>query len=139
MVLSCLCGLPGSLLRRPTVRLVGVASLPCVAAAASSGSRRMRADRSPGPLARTRATHHGVSVVCRDRVAVFFCRGRRPAVRHVGGAFVSFVALAASGGSPVRRAHSSPRPLDRARVTDNHVIVFSFVGSVFLDIPPNVV
>ena len=63
---------------------------------------------------------------------------RRPTVRHVGGAFVSFVALAASGGSPVMRADSSPRPLDRARVTDNQVIVSAFVNSAFLDIPPNV-
>ena len=50
-----------------------------------------------------------------------------------------FVAVTASGGSPAMRADSSPRPLDRARVIDNHVIVFSFVVSVFLDIPPNVV
>ena len=48
----------------------------------------------------------------RRRVSGFLFRGGRPTVRQVGGAFLSFVILAASGGSRVMRAHSSPRPLD---------------------------
>ena len=75
-------------------------------------------------------------------------RRRRPSSRAVDGrragatavrVFRSFVAAAASGGSLVRRAHSSPRPLDLTPYHRSPHPVFVVRGSRILpSIPANV-